>query len=278
MARMVREIVKIDEDLCDGCGDCVPSCEEGAIQIIDGKAKLVAENLCDGFGNCLGVCPLGAITIEKEEVEDFDEAAVATHMKAINQASPASGQASPASEKVLPAPIPTPLNNIASASAPMQGHGGGCPGSAMRSFAPPPETTDNDSTPAGNAVSMLTQWPVQLMLVPPTAPFLKGRQLLLAADCCPFAMPDFHQKYLKGSSLLVACPKLDDLSFYRQKLEAVFKDSGCSGVTVMIMEVPCCGGLNMVAHEAHKAAGSKIPFTEVIVGVQGNLISEKTYF
>ncbi len=275
MARQMREIVKIDEDLCDGCGDCVPSCEEGAIQIIDGKAKLVAENLCDGFGNCLGICPLGAITIEREEVEDFDEAAVEKHMKSVNMATPAPNQN---------APGPTPINNISStpAPAPLQNisHGGGCPGSAMRSFAPPPQSAvpENNPAPAGEVVSMLTQWPVQLMLVPPTAPFLKGRNLLLAADCCPFAMPDFHQRYLKDSSLLVGCPKLDDLQHYRQKLESVFRDSGCTKVTVMIMEVPCCGGLNSVAREALKESGSKIPYTEVVIGVRGNVISEKTYF
>jgi NAD-dependent dihydropyrimidine dehydrogenase PreA subunit len=251
MAKLTREIVKIDEALCDGCGDCVPSCAEGAIQIIDGKARLVAENLCDGFGNCLGVCPKGAITIEKREADDYDEAAVEHHLE---------------KPVVMKQAMPVPAM-----PAPPIAHHAGCPGSAMRSFAA--------SVPAGvktggEAVSALTQWPVQLMLVPPTAPFLKGRELLLAADCCAFASAEFHSRFLAGKALLVGCPKLDDLNHYREKLEQVVRQSGCTGITVMIMEVPCCGGLQWAITEAVKAAGSQVPLKEVVIGVRGDVLRE----
>ena len=246
MTKMTREIVKIDEALCDGCGDCVPSCAEGAIQIIDGKARLVAENLCDGFGNCLGVCPKGAITIEKREADDYDEAAVERHVE-------------------------KPVAKVQTAPAAPMAHHAGCPGSAMRTFAA--------SVPAavktgGEAVSTLSQWPVQLMLVPPTAPFLKGRELLLAADCCAFAYADFHNRYLAGKALLVGCPKLDDLNHYRDKLEQVVLQSGCTGITVMIMEVPCCCGLKSAIVEAVKAAGSSVPLKEVVIGIRGEVLRE----
>ena len=145
----------------------------------------------------------------------------------------------------------------------------------MRSFDASPEVESDTSEITGEIKSTLTQWPVQLMLVPPTAPFLKGREILLAADCCPFAYADFHRKHLKGKALLVGCPKLDDLNHYRQKLEETFRDSGCTGVTVMIMEVPCCGGLDIVAREALKASGRDIPLKEIVIGIRGEVLQEK---
>ena len=272
MTRQLREIVIIDEDLCDGCGQCILSCAEGAIRIIDGKARLVSENLCDGFGNCLGSCPQDAITIQKCEVEDFNEEAVKVHLENLKQeempqVSPAipvaksHGCPGSAVQSFGPAaPQPDKFKQFAS-----------CPGSALQSFN---KTTDGDSQPQAAPKTKLTQWPVQLMLVPPTAPFLAGRELLLAADCAPFAFADFHNAYLKGKSLLVGCPKLDNLQYYRQKLEDVFRDSGCTGVTVMIMEVPCCGGLDMIAREALKACGRNIPMREVVVGIRGDILSD----
>ncbi len=263
MARTVRDIVHIDEELCDGCGECVPSCAEGAIRIIDGKARLVAENLCDGFGNCLGVCPRGAIRIEKRAADDYDESAAGGYPAGMERESHA-----PQPRAIPLAPMP-PLP----AAAPTPILGGGCSGSALRMFASPVvESETQDAT--GAASSTLSQWPVQLMLVPPTAPFLRGREILLAADCCPFAFGDFHRRFLKGKALLVGCPKLDDLAHYRQKLEACFRQSGCSGVTVMIMEVPCCGGLKVAAVEAYRAAGAGFPLKEVVIGIRGEVLRE----
>jgi NAD-dependent dihydropyrimidine dehydrogenase PreA subunit len=273
MTKKMREIITIDEDLCDGCGQCIVDCEEGALQIIDGKAKLVKESLCDGFGNCVGGCPQDAITIIKREADDFDEAEVEEHLKTFKPNIPSpSTDAAPHTAPQPATPLPTTIQ--ATAPSPHH-HGGGCPGSAMRSFDTSPRVESDASETTGEIKSTLTQWPVQLMLVPPTAPFLKGREILLAADCCPFAYADFHRKHLKGKALLVGCPKLDDLNHYRQKLEDTFRDSGCTGVTVMIMEVPCCGGLNMVAREALKASGANIPLKEIVIGIRGEVLQEK---
>ncbi len=265
MSARLRDIVIIDEDLCDGCGDCVPSCDEGAIQIIDGKAKLVAENLCDGFGNCLGVCPQGAITIEKREADAYDEQAVDNHLETLK---------APENNKTIaahPHSGPAPISLTQSAS---NCHSGGCPGSAIRDFtAPKPSAIETNET--ADRPTALRQWPVQLMLVPPTAPFLQGREILLAADCCPFALNSFHENYLAGRSLLVGCPKLDNLDFYREKLTEVFAHSGATGVTVMTMEVPCCFGLKQAAIEAAERSGKSIPVSEVVVSVQGEILKEQ---
>ena len=250
MSRRMREIIQIDEELCDGCGECIISCAEGALKIIDGKARLVSDTLCDGFGNCIGACPQNAITIIKREADEFDEAIVEHHRPA-----PAVQAAKPAVITALP-------------------HAGGCPGSAMRMFEAPGQSRPVGSANVGEIPSTLTQWPVQLMLVPPTAPFLKGREILLAADCAPFAFADFHRKLLAGKALLVGCPKLDDLEHYRQKLEEICRHSGCTGLTVVMMEVPCCGGLGMIARQAITASGSDIPLKEIIVGIRGDILRE----
>jgi NAD-dependent dihydropyrimidine dehydrogenase PreA subunit len=286
MSKQIREIIIIDEDLCDGCGDCVPSCVEGAIQIIDGKAKLVADNLCDGIGNCLGTCPQGAITIEKREAENYDEKAVEKHLHSLETDQ----------QPAKPEPLKMASMAPSGTHATHAGHGVhtahgnhadpgahadhgespcGCPGSAMRSFdaASHPQQTESDT--AAPLASTLSQWPIQIMLVPPTAPFLKGRELLLAADCVPFAHADFHRKFLKGKSLLVGCPKLDDVKFYREKLEEVFRQSGCTAVTVMIMEVPCCTGLSMIAQEALNASGADIVLNEIVIGLRGDVLREQ---
>lgn len=266
MATQVREIIHIDEDRCDGCGQCILSCAEGALQIIDGKAKLVSDNLCDGFGNCLGTCPQDAITIVRRKAERFDETAVRAHLTSTRREETPEASPRPAS--------PIPVAAHVSSPGPRH-HTGGCPGSAMRMFdAPGAPEVGQEKTTAETAASALTQWPVQLMLVPPTAPFLKGREILLAADCCPFAYADFHPRLLSGKALLVGCPKLDDLAHYRRKLEDIFRHSGCSGVTVVIMEVPCCAGLTAVAREAAQAAGRDIPVKEIIIGIQGTILRE----
>ncbi len=263
----VREIIRIDEDLCDGCGACILNCAEGALQIIDGKARLVSDTLCDGFGNCVGSCPQDAITIIKREADDFDETAVKRHQDNERKTAAAAG------EIPVIAPMARTDHPPVTMVSPRHYAHAGCPGSAMRMFAaggPRP----GEEKPAAHASSQLTQWPVQLMLVPPTAPFLKGREILLAGDCCPFAYAEFHRDFLAGKALLVGCPKLDDLNYYRNKLEDIFRDSGCTGVTVLMMEVPCCGGLAQAARQAMAAAGKDLPVREVIVGVRGDILRD----
>jgi len=264
VSKTVRDIVKIDEDLCDGCGECIISCAEGAIKIIDGKARLTAESRCDGFGACLGVCPRGAITIEKRAAEAFDEALAE---KPVGMAAVNNGPAT------SPVSLPTaPAKELIRGNS----HPGGCPGSAVRMFAAPGTMPAPEEAQSGAILSALTQWPVQLMLVPPTAPFLKDREILLAADCCAFAYGDFHRRFLAGKALLMGCPKFDDLAHYRQKLETIFRDSGCTGVTIMIMEVPCCGGLRTAALEAYRAAEAGFPLREVVIGIRGDILREST--
>jgi ferredoxin len=265
----VREIIRIDENLCDGCGDCILSCAEGALQIIDGKARLVSDTLCDGFGNCVGSCPQDAITIIKREADDFDETAIKRHRDDGRKTAMATAEKNTPTARPSRESDPSPVTMV----SPRQHSTGGCPGSAMRMF------PAGDNIPAENqttrpAPSQLTQWPVQLMLVPPTAPFLKGREILLAADCCPFAYADFHRDFLAGKALLVGCPKLDDLNHYREKLEEIFRDSGCTGVTVMMMEVPCCGGLRWAAQQAMEASGKNLPLKEIIIGVRGEILRD----
>jgi len=240
VTRVLRQVVNINEDRCDGCGLCIPSCAEGALHIVDGKAKLISESYCDGLGACLGECPQGAITIEEREADGFDEKAVADHLGSGPQ---------PSDE--LPCGCP-------SASV-MQFEGRGAVGTAR---------TDSSSRP-----SKLGQWPVQLALVPPTAPFLQGAEVVLAADCVPFAYAGFHEDFLSGRALLVACPKLDDFSAHQSKLTDIVSYSGLKSLTVVVMEVPCCSGLAYMAGQAIQASGADLPFRQVTIGVRGNLIS-----
>lgn len=255
----IREMVNIDEEKCDGCGLCVPACAEGAIQIIDGKAKLLADNLCDGLGACLGDCPRGAISIEKREAVDFDEAAVTTHLKRIGREALPHSQPSAGGSGC-------PSAQVESFAAPAQG--GGCPSSTTMHFA------DQPSAPAGQAgqrPSELRQWPVQLHLVPPTAPFLQDKEVLLAADCVPFAYADFHKDMLKDKALLIACPKLDNTEPYVAKLVAMLQQGNIKKLTVAHMEVPCCSGLVAIARQALAQSGVDVPFATINVGIQGNL-------
>jgi len=252
---MIREIVKIDEDKCNGCGDCVPGCAEGAIQIIDGKARLVADNLCDGLGACLGHCPMGAITIEKRQADEFDEAAVEEHLEtAVAPSAHAPGHGHGG----------CPSAQARGFAAPA-GHGGGCPSAQVRRFSA--EKTAGEE--AGVRPSQLRQWPVQMHLVPPTAPFLKDADLLLAADCVPFAYADFHKDFLKDRALLIGCPKLDDGQAYLHKLTALLKGNNIRSLTVLHMEVPCCSGLIAIARQALAASGKEIPLETIRIGIQG---------
>ncbi|MFH1725014.1 MAG: 4Fe-4S binding protein [Elusimicrobiota bacterium] len=242
--KAMRKIVHIDEDKCDGCGQCVPSCAEGAIKIIDGKARLMADNLCDGLGACLGTCPKDAITVSERPAAAFDEKAV-EEMKR--------------KEEETSAPPPqTPC---------------GCPGSMARTF-----KTNGKSEPApaagpGPAQSRLGHWPVQLTLLPEQGPIWDQADVVLSADCVAFALPDFHERLLSGRSLAVACPKLDDGHAYVAKLARVFEANELRSLTIARMEVPCCGGLEQIVRLAMEEAGKKVPLTVVIVGVQGNILS-----
>jgi len=255
----IREMVKIDEDKCDGCGLCVPSCAEGAIQIVDGKARLVADNLCDGLGACLGDCPRGAITIEKREADDFDEVAVSDRLKQIGR--------EPAGHS-HPAPLAggCPSAQVKSFAAPS--HGGGCPSARLMNFSKQEETS---ADAGGQRPSELRQWPVLLNLVPPTAPFLAGKEVLLSADCAPFAYADFHKDILKGRSVVVGCPKFDDAQLYIEKLSAMIKAGGITKIVVAHMEVPCCSGLIAIAKQAIEKSGVDMPLETIKIGIQGEL-------
>ncbi len=250
MSREIRDIVKIDEELCDGCGLCVPGCEEGAIEIRDGKAKLVAEKYCDGLGACLGHCPRGAITVIKREADPFDMEAVQERLREQESA-----QQAPESEPEKPAQL-----------------GCGCPGSAMADFAP--GKTDISAQGAENIQSALTHWPVQIRLVPPHAQFLKGAHLLIAADCVPVAYPGLHQDLLPGKKILLGCPKFDDCHDYVERLTEIFRQADIKSVTVASMEVPCCAGMLKIAEKAVTDAGKNIPVEEVVISRQGRVVPE----
>lgn len=235
----MRTIVHIDENKCDGCGLCIPNCAEGAIQIVDGKARLVADKLCDGIGDCLGHCPQGALTLVEREAAAFDMEAVEAHLT--------KAQTTNATQ-------------------------GGCPGS--RAFAlkdrMQPATTGGGAYQA--QPSELGQWPVQLALVPTRASFFQGADLLIAADCVPFAYPDFHRKLLRGKMVLVACPKLDDVGPYVEKLATIFAENDINSITIARMTVPCCGGLTRLVNTALELAGrNDIPVYTVVIGLQGEI-------
>jgi len=253
-----RPMVLIDEELCNGCGECVPSCAEGAIQIIDGKAKLLADNLCDGLGACLGDCPEGAISVVEREAEAFDEQAVEEHLNKVKQ------------EQESARPQGQHEHHD-------DGPACGCPGSMMKMF-----DDDKDDTPAAGgealapAASALRQWPIQMHLVSPMAPYFQGADVLLAADCCAFAMGDFHTNHLAGKSLAVACPKLDhDQEVYLQKLVGMIDQAKINTLTVMVMEVPCCAGLVQTATQAAAQASRKVPLKKVTIGLRGDVLGEE---
>lgn len=236
----VRNIVKIDEAKCNGCGLCVNACAEGAIKIINGKAKLVSEIYCDGLGACLGHCPQNAITVEKREAALFDETAVKAHMA--KEAQPA------LAEFVCPGMM---AHKLREKSKPAQSAG--------------------DSAP-----SQLTHWPVQLTLVSPQAACFKNADLLLAADCVPFAMGDFHNRFLKGRSVAVGCPKLDDKDFYVEKLAEILKSNELNSLTVIHMEVPCCWGLTAIAQKALALSGRKLAIEDVTIALDGSVKKTET--
>lgn len=256
---MKRKIIKIDEKKCNGCGLCVPACHEGALAIVDGKAKLVKDSYCDGLGDCLGECPQDAIIIEERDVDAYDEAAVQKHL-----ADQAKAQAKP----TPPAGGCPGLRAFSLATAKPAAPAGGCPGHRAVSLdAPAPAVTDD-----APAQSALSQWPLQLHLVSPNAPYWEGCDLLIAADCVLAAYPKLHTDLLAGRKLIIACPKLDDTSNYVEKLVAIFSGNTIRSLTVARMEVPCCGGISHIVGEALARSGRDIPIETVTIGIQGDVL------
>ncbi len=239
-----RKIVQIDETRCTGCGLCMPACPEGAIQIIDGKARLVSEVYCDGLGACLGECPEDAIRIIEREAKEFDEEAVKEYLKEIEKG-----------------PLPDEPAFCA------------CPGSMARQWR-------NGQAPPGHAASgtplksELRQWPVQLMLINPDASYFQDSDLAIVADCVPFAYADFHHDFVRGKSLVVGCPKLDDIGYYEEKLTELFRTNTIRSITVASMEVPCCSGLVQAVRQAVAASGKDIPMEKVVIGIKGERKAE----
>jgi Pyruvate/2-oxoacid:ferredoxin oxidoreductase delta subunit len=246
--KKTRPIIQIDEDLCNGCGDCVPACAEGAIQIVNGKAKLVKDLFCDGLGACLGECPTGALKIIEREADAFDEKAVHEHL---------------AKTKMKKAPP---------SFAPMQG---GCPSMTLHSYAPTAKKPA--ASPKGVAEasgSALSHWPIQTRLIPPTAPFLKDGDLLVAADCVPAAYADFHRDFLEGRVLMLGCPKFDDKELYLQRFTDIFRANDIKSVKVLRMEVPCCSFLLPIVTEAAHRAGRDVPVEEVVITRRGTISNQ----
>jgi Pyruvate/2-oxoacid:ferredoxin oxidoreductase delta subunit len=238
---VLRNIVKIDEEKCTGCGLCIPACAEGALKIVDGKARLVKEIYCDGLGACLGECPQDAITIIQREAEEFDEKAVEEYQKKSR-------------------PVPLARAHL---------HQFGCPSAKVRHFE---NTAEEKPTPTEKRETRLTTWPVQIKLLPPNAPFFENSDLLITADCVPFAYADFHEDLLKGKVLAVGCPKLDDVSLYRDKLVQIFRMANIKSLTVVNMEVPCCFGLYRLVKEALAASGKIIPLRQETISIKGEKI------
>lgn len=263
--KVTRKIIEIDEDLCNGCGQCVPDCAEGALEIIDGKARLIAEKYCDGLGACLGGCPTGALKVVERVADDFDEAAVEELLAAKKaeeaQAAPADTMACGCASSHIQSFGPA-LTPCQAANQPR----------AMGAAAAAPAGTSPYAADPAPAQSSLTHWPIQIRLVPPVAPFLKGADLLIAADCTPVAHPSFNRDLLPGKVVLLGCPKFDDAEFYVGRLAEIFQTAGIKSITLAIMEVPCCGSMRGIVQAAQQRAGTAIPVKEVVVGVRGNLL------
>ncbi|WP_373500674.1 4Fe-4S binding protein [Desulfococcus sp.] len=242
----VRKILEIDEEKCDGCGQCVPGCAEGALQVVDGKARIVADRYCDGLGACIGECPQGALHIIEREADEFDEEAVQAYLEE---------QAGKADEAPAPAR--------------------GCPSSQVRVLAPfaAAGITPDPVAQAGEIPSELTHWPIQIRLIPPNAPFLKHADLLVLADCSAVAFPMVHQKLLKGKVVMMGCPKFDDANDYIERFKAIFEQAAINSVTVVYMEVPCCSALPAIVQKGLKKAGKKVPYLELVVGRTGEIIN-----
>jgi len=242
--KVVRKIIEIDEELCTGCGECVPDCAEGSLQIIDGKARLVADKLCDGLGACLGSCPTGALKIVEREAEEFDEKAV---------------------EEFL-----------AQKKAQEQQTGGGCPSARIQTMQPitPCQAANVPTAQEGSALS---HWPVQIRLIPPSAPFLENCDLLIAADCTAVAYAGLQQDFIQGRVVMMGCPKFDDQQMYVDRFTELFRTRKLNSVTILIMEVPCCGTMLQIVRKAYEDAGASVPVRQVVVATQGGILDDRSW-
>ena len=245
--KVLRKIIKIDEELCNGCGQCVPDCAEGSLQIVDGKARLVADKLCDGLGACLGSCPTGALQIIEREADEFDEEAVEHFLT---------------SQKVAAKPEPAP--------------GGGCPSARLQNFAPmtPCQTANVPNMQIGSALS---HWPVQIRLIPASAPFLENCDLLVAADCSALAYAGIQTDFLAGRVVMMGCPKFDDQQLYVDRFTEIFRTRTLKSLTILIMEVPCCHSMIQIVKQAVDAAKPSFPIRHVVVSTRGEIKTEVTW-
>jgi len=268
--RATRKLITVNEELCNGCGNCVTGCAEGALAIVDGKARLVNEVFCDGLGACLGECPTGALKVVEVEAEDFDPIAVAALLKSQGRAVP----------DHMPDPASLRLNHkgvggTTQASRPHAPTGGGCPSRQVMSLTPQgaggqsPCQQANVPTQQSGGASNLSHWPIQLRLVPPSAPFLKNARLLLTADCVPPSFPDFNAKLLPGRVMLLGCPKFDDAQSYIDKLADILRENAIQDITVVQMEVPCCSGMTAIALRAAQAANVAVPIETIVITRDG---------
>ena len=260
MAKVKRQMIEIDEELCDGCGECVISCPEGALKVIDGKAKVVKESFCDGLGACIGECPQGALSIIETEVEEYDEKGVIAHIKE-NTPELLDKHLDHLRDHAdeLPNKVLVQANIIPS-----------CPSSRAMQW----DAKGDSSSKAVRTSSELRQWPVQLHLVSPDAQYFKNADLIIVADCVPFAYANFHQDFLKGKSIIIGCPKLDDTDLYLEKITQLLKNSDVKSLEVINMEVPCCFGLMRLVTEAIKRSGKNIPLKQRIIGIKGDILEE----
>ncbi|MCE5212697.1 MAG: 4Fe-4S binding protein [Deltaproteobacteria bacterium] len=243
MKKILRKIIEIDEDLCNGCGNCVTGCAEGALQIIDGKAKVISETFCDGLGACIGECPTGALRIVEREAPSFDEEAVKKH-----------------------------LTKKEAESLPC-----GCPSAHIQIFDKPTACEAANKPKHLDSVqeeSALTHWPIQIKLIPASAPFLKGADLLVLADCTAVAFPTLHRDLMKGKVVMMGCPKFDDVHEYVEKFDDIFKTAGIKSVTTVVMEVPCCSGMPVIVKKGMEAANKNIPLKEIVLSLRGKIIKQ----
>ena len=246
--KTLRKIIEIDEELCDGCGQCVPSCAEGALEIVDGKARIIADKLCDGLGACLGECPTGALRVIDRESDEFDEEAVEEHLEKRKKAAHKAQQNMPC----------------------------GCPSTQIQTFVPI-ESHPETQIPAAigaKSESVLSHWPVQIRLIPPKAPFLKGADLLVLADCVAVAYANLHKDLMNGKVVMMGCPKFDGAEEYIEKFTEIFKTAGIKSITTVYMEVPCCSGLPLIVKKGLEASGQNIPLNDVVISTRGKLLEQ----
>ena len=246
--KVLRKIIEIDDELCDGCGQCVPSCAEGALEIVDGKARIVADKLCDGLGACMGECPTGALKIVERETDEFDEEAVEKHLTEKEKQEPKEQADMPC----------------------------GCPSATIRTFVPAESgrTADMPDAVGTDSESLLSHWPVQIRLIPAKAPFLKGADLLVLADCVAVAFPSLHRDFIKGKVVMMGCPKFDEVQEYAAKFSEIFRTAGIKSITTVVMEVPCCAGLPGIVEKALEASGQKIPMNEIVISTRGKVLKQ----